>query len=324
MSFGFRRNSTPEASSTVNERLLLVPELFPTRDEAEHYLVEGFTKLRTQELESENILRNFVLNNEDWSVHQEGRETGIDTAFPGLNGEAFHIWVASKSEGAQRNEEILQEADDFRVLYYSKNAMQYLGRHAKRGESLLAKVRQTYTVNPSIIRIHESTPRYRRITRDRMAEFYESGDHSAHLVPFEPPDVAVLVADDTQRLLATATHNRARSISEQTTHHEEYRRLSHELNENPHWDESIRQEIVDRLFEIQSINGYHSSTLNWRSVLPRGLDREEALESDTTWDRQTIEGLKDALTVGPEMKVLHETLRVQAIATQALKALNRL
>lgn len=324
MSFGFRRNSTPEAPSTVNERLLLVPELFPSRADAEQYLVESFTKLRTHELESENVLRNFVLNNEDWSTHQEGRETGIDTAFPGPDGEAFHIWVTSKNEGAQQNEEILQEADDFRVLYYSKNAMQYLSRHAKRGESLLAKVRQTYTVNPTIIRIHESTPRYRRITRDRMAEFYDSGDHSAHLIPFEAPDVAILAADDAQRMLATATHNRARSISEQTTHHEEYRRLSQDLNENPHWDESIRQEIVDRLFEIQSINGYHSSTLNWRSVLPRGLDREEALEFDTTWDRATIEGLKDALTGGPEMKVLHETLRVQAIAAQALKALNRL
>lgn len=324
MSFGFRRNSTPEASSTVNERLLLVPELFPTRADAEQYLVQSFTKLRTQELESENVLRNFVLNNDDWSTHQEGRETGIDTAFSGPNGEAFHIWVTAKSEGAQQNEEILQEADDFRVLYYSKNAMHYLSRHAKRGESLLAKVRQTYTVNPAIIRIHESTPRYRRITRDRMAEFYDSGDHSAHLIPFEAPDVAILAADDTQRMLATATHNRARSISEQTTHHEEYRRLSHELNDNPHWDESIRQAIVDRLFEIQSINGYHSSTLNWRSVLPRGLDREETLESDTTWDRATIEGLKDALTSAPEIKILHETLRVQAIAAQAIKALNRL
>lgn len=333
MSFGFRHRTTPEASSAVNERLPLVPELFPSRVEAEQYLTETFTKLHTQEQASEHALRNFVLNNQDWSVHQEGSEVGIDTAFPGTDGEAFHIWVASESgaelvedpsiDATQRNTEILKEADDFRVLYYSKTAMQYLGRHAKRGESLLAKVRQTYTVNPSIIRVHESTPRYRRITRDRMAEFYESGDHSAHLIPFKAPDIALAAADDTHRMLASATHNRARKLSEQATHHEEYRQLSHELEFNLHWEESTRQKIIDRLLEIQSINGYHSSTLNWRSVIPRGLDREEALESDTTWDRAAVEGLKDALIDGPEMKVLHETLRVQAIAAQALKALNR-
>lgn len=297
-------------------------------------LGELFGAMRGFEQEKTDILRAHVLTTNDWSIYPEGQQIGIDTCIQAPGGEGFHIWMTSKSgtelyqDSTLNPEEVVEkirgEATEFRVVFFAADAMEYLHSNAHPDESFLAKVRENYQQNPFIFQTQEIVGDAHRFARDPMYQFYLEGKQSVYMVPLTPPDVADIVEEDVSSALSTAHHNRIRSIVETATHAEEYRWLRHELDRIAGGPPEAITRVRERLLEIQRINGYYGTDVNWETVVIPADAKEDALYKDApVWDELSVQGLREALTSSAEVVVLQSKLASRAIAADALKAIEQ-
>ena len=332
MSFDVERYTPSALTLALSERTLPRSEAPPSKDVTASRLRELFTTLREHELESTNALRNFVRTNDDWVVHSEYKEQGIETSFLGQNGEGFHIRLTTDKSGAiylddtLTHEEIVEairsEAVEFRVLFFDRDAMEYINADADPNESLTAKLNGSYKKNPLVIEARETGSRAHLFAEDPIERFFLDGSHTAYMVSLVASPVDLLVENDIRHAFSQTTIQRARDITEAETHAEEYRELRHQLADSSHWPREARLKIIDRILEIQAKSGYHERKLDWEVVALPAHAQEDALSEETdAWDEHSITAMRSVLSSSAEVLVLESKLRSRAIAAQALKAL---
>lgn len=303
-----------------------------TIDELHTLLGEIFEALRLRDQQSVNTIKQFIQQNDRWSVIEEGAGDNLmmDAYIVQNDGSVMYIQVFTHHPGVLPQEGPIEYlkvyADQASVWNYSAKGVESLKFDAVPGQDFIDLLRGMYQRVETLERIPaygyapERWDIYNSRRHDTLDRLRWDGDEINGITISLLEEVK---AESVDEYVDHAKQRAVTKVIEERTHGDEYYELLHKFNDTELAPEE-RKAVYDRLLEIQSFNGHPEAPLDWTTVIPKWLDmdiysREDEDILGEVKDIHVITALRDVLIDPVTLYLYERNVRTRSLASNAVR-----
>jgi hypothetical protein len=295
-------------------------------------LGETFEALRLRDQQSVNAIKQFIQQNDRWSVVEEGTGDNLmmDAYIVQNDGSVMYIQVFTHHPGVLPDmgvvEYLKKHADQTSVWNYSPKGVEALIFDAVPGQDFIDLLRGMYRRVETLERIPaygyapERWDMYGTRRHDPLDSLRWDGEEINGITISLDAEVGTESVDE---YIDHAKQRAVTKVIEGRTHGDEYYELHHELDRTDLTAEE-RKAVYDRMMEIQALNGYPDAPLDWRTVIPKWLDmdiysREDEDILGEVEDVHVVAALRELLVDPVTLYLYERDVRTRSLASNAVR-----